>query len=87
MIVKYECDRGLKYIIGDGKRTRFWLDTWAGECPLKITFSSIFAINNQQEWSVHRVLNQDQVELTFKRNFGDRENQEYIELMEMMSDV
>jgi hypothetical protein len=87
MIVKYECDRGLKYIIGDGKRTRFWLDTWAGECPLKITFPSIFAINNQQEWSVHRVLNQDQVELTFKRNFGDRENQEYIELMEMMSEV
>jgi hypothetical protein len=69
------------------KEPDFWLDTWAGECPLKITFPSIFTIYNQQEWSVHRVLNSDQLNLTFRRNFGDIENQEYIELREMMSEI
>jgi hypothetical protein len=87
MAIRNECARGLKYIVGNGKRTRFWLDTWAGECPLKITFPSIFTICNQQEWSAHRVLNSDQLNLTFRRNFGDIENQEYIELREMMSEI
>jgi hypothetical protein len=87
MAIRNECARGLKYIVGNGKRTRFWLDTWARECPLKITFPSIFTICNQQEWSVHRVLNSDHLNLTFRRNFGDIENQEYFELREMMSEV
>jgi hypothetical protein len=87
MAIRNECARGLKYIVGNGKRTRFWLDTWAGECPLKITFPSIFTICNQQEWSIHRVLNLDHLNLTFRRNFGVIENQEYIELREMMSEI
>jgi hypothetical protein len=68
-------------------KKHFWLDTWAGECPLKITFQYIFAICNQQEWYVNRVLNQGHVELTCRRNFGDKENREYNELMEMMARV
>jgi hypothetical protein len=87
MAIGNECSKGLKYIVGNGKRTRFWLDTWARECPLKITIPSIFTICNQQEWSIHRVLNSDLLNLTFRRNFGVIENQEYIELREMMSEI
>jgi hypothetical protein len=50
------CQRGMKYILGDGKRIRFWHEVWLGECPLRIRFNKMFSICNQQEWEVTRVL-------------------------------
>jgi hypothetical protein len=50
------CQGGMKYILGDGKRIRFWHEVWLGECPLRIRFSKMFSICNQQEWEVTRVL-------------------------------
>jgi hypothetical protein len=36
------CARGLEYVIGNGKKVRFWLDIWVGECPFRILFPHIF---------------------------------------------
>jgi hypothetical protein len=69
------------------KKPRFWHDTWTGDCPLKIVFPHIFAICNKQEWSVYRVFHQGNPELTFRRNFGDRENMEFVDLVDVMAGV
>jgi hypothetical protein len=37
----------MKYILGDGKRIRFWYEVWLGECPLRVKCSKLFNICNQ----------------------------------------
>jgi hypothetical protein len=50
------CQRGLKHILGDGKKIRFWHEVWLGDCPPKIKYGRLFSICSQQEWEVARVL-------------------------------
>jgi hypothetical protein len=33
-----------RFVIKDGSQTRFWLDTWLGNKPLKDKFTSLFNI-------------------------------------------
>jgi hypothetical protein len=53
---KHTCQSGLKYVVGNGKKPRFWYEVWLGECPLKIKFSRLLVICKQQNWEVARVL-------------------------------
>jgi hypothetical protein len=85
--VRNDRARSFKYIIGDGKKVRFWHDTWLGDCPLKISFPHLYFICNQQDVSVYRVFNQGNLRLTFRRNFGCREDQELAELTELVGGV
>jgi hypothetical protein len=79
--VKGDCFRGFRYIIGDCNKARFWHDLWLGNCPFKIRFPHIFEVCNQQDWSVNRVCNQDNILLSFRRNLGEREESEFAELL------
>jgi hypothetical protein len=85
--IKEDCMRGFKYIIGDGRKARFWHDVWVLDCPLKVAFPHIFEICNQQDWSVHRVCSQEDEVLSFRRNFGHREEMEYTELLELIGTI
>lgn len=40
---------GSEWQVGNGTRIFFWLDIWQGDCPLKIIFTELFMICNQQE--------------------------------------
>jgi hypothetical protein len=53
---KHICQSGLKYVVGNGKKPRFWHEVWMGECPLRIRFNKLFMICRQQNWEVTRVL-------------------------------
>jgi hypothetical protein len=79
--VKGDCFRGFRYIIRDGNKVRFWHDLWLGNYPFKIRFPHIFEVCNQQDWSVNRVCNQDNILLSFRRNLGEREESEFAELL------
>ncbi|RCV24309.1 hypothetical protein SETIT_5G074300v2 [Setaria italica] len=81
------CARGLIYIIGNGKKARFWSDVWRGNCPLKIAFSELFEVCNQQEWSVFEVLQHGDINLTFRRNFGIREEIEWENLTNLIGNI
>jgi hypothetical protein len=43
--IKYICQQGLKYLMGNRRKIRFWYDVWLGECPLKIRFRRLFEIS------------------------------------------
>lgn len=73
--------RGLKYILGNGRKINFWRDVWVGECPLNILFPHLFEICNQQNQTVKQILGGGEVDLTFRRNFGVIELEEW-ELLE-----
>jgi hypothetical protein len=80
MAVREDVMRNLIYRVGNGKRVRFWHEAWLGDCPLKIRFQEIFVICNQKEWSVFKVLRDRGINLTFRRNFGVVEEQEWEDL-------
>jgi hypothetical protein len=69
MSVRDDIVRGMSYILGDGKKARFWRDVWTGNCALMVCFPNLFEICNQQEWSVHKVLRNGGLNLTFRRSF------------------
>jgi hypothetical protein len=79
-----EAARGLIYIVGDGKKARFWLDVWLGNCALSVSFPNLFDICNQKEWLVFKTLNNGNVNLTFRRSFGAVHSQEWLDLSNML---
>jgi hypothetical protein len=87
MAVREEVMRSLIYKVGNEKKIRFWHETWVGECPLKIRFQEIFVICNQKEWSVFNVTRDGGINLTFKRNFGNEEEQECEDLQMLLGGV
>lgn len=85
--VKEWCSRGLVYLLGGGKKIRFWYDVWVGGCPLNLVFPNIFDICNQQEGTVHRILSNISTNLTFRRSFGLVEQNEFLELLQILEGV
>ncbi|RVX08811.1 hypothetical protein CK203_011017 [Vitis vinifera] len=45
----------LVFIVGNGRRVRFWRDKWCGDSPLCSSFPSLFALTNDKEESVANV--------------------------------
>jgi hypothetical protein len=46
---KDTCQKGLKCVLGNGKKIKFWQEVWLGDCPLKIKFNKLYNIYNQQK--------------------------------------
>lgn len=82
-----ECLRWLNHIVNNGKKTRFLLDVWYGECHFKIRFHNLYEIYDQQDQNVAKVMQGDNLKLTFRRNFGTIECQELDELTDLIESV
>jgi hypothetical protein len=61
-------------------RARFWRDEWLGHFPRTIVYSKIFAICDEQGELVHRILRNNEANLTFRRYFGDNKQVEWQQL-------
>jgi hypothetical protein len=59
---------GAKFVLGDGRRARFWLDVWSGASPLKDRFPLIFAICDDTEVTVAQVLSGTDINLRLRRS-------------------
>jgi hypothetical protein len=64
-----KCQKGLQYVLDNGKKIRFWYEVWWGDCPLKYKFSKFYTNCKQQKWEVVRVLQGGGIHLNFRRNF------------------
>ena len=54
-----------RFNIKDGSQTRFWLDTWLGNKPLKDKFSSLFNIVRRKQDSIATVLSTPILNISF----------------------
>lgn len=82
--VKEHFHRGAKYKLGNGKRIKFWTDVWIGEVPLKVRFQNLFKICRNPKQLVCQVVENDLLQMDFRRNFGEKEMQEWGELIEIV---
>ena len=49
--MRANCD----FLVGDGKRVRFWEDAWYGQNPLCITLPALYSIANSKGAKVAEV--------------------------------
>jgi hypothetical protein len=68
------CQRGMKYILGNGKKIRFWHEVWLEDCHLRIKYEKLYNIYSHQHWEVSRVLRGRETNLTFRRKFENPES-------------
>jgi len=57
-----------RFNIKDGSQTRFWLDTWLGNKPLKEKFPSLFNTVRRKQDSIATVLSTPILNISFRRN-------------------
>lgn len=70
--------------MGNGKKIKFWSDVWTGEVPLKVRFHNLFKICRNPKQLACQVVENDMLQIDFRRNFGDKELQEWNELIEIV---
>jgi hypothetical protein len=63
------------------------LDVRIGSCALCIFFPNLFDICIQKEWSVFKTLRNGSINLTFRRNFGDKHDQEWATLPSLIEET
>jgi hypothetical protein len=65
----------LEFEVGDGSRTRFWIDVWCGGLPLKDMFPKFYSITRDKEAFVakHMRIHNDKIqwEMDFIRSIQD----------------
>jgi hypothetical protein len=64
--IKHLFKLGAKHSIRNGRRTRFWMDRWVGDAPLKDRFPGLFSIAYSQMDSVAQVCGSNEP-LRFRR--------------------
>jgi hypothetical protein len=71
---------GIRWVVGNGEKIRFWEDQWLGNTSLAILFWPLYVINEQQGKSINEIWNGKELQLSFRRRVSER-------LMHMWEDL
>ena len=61
---------GYRWVVGYGRKIKFWEDCWFGSSPLAIQFWNIYSICNEQCALLSDVWDGLSLKLSFRRNFS-----------------
>ena len=73
--------------IKDGRKTRFWEDTWAGQEPFKVSYPSIYNIVRDPHATVAKVMAKRPLNLSFRRALVDNKLVEWHNLVAQINHV
>jgi hypothetical protein len=59
------------FTVGNGQHTRFWEDVWLGNKSLAEQYPSMYNIVQQKQISVANVMNQNPLNITFRRTLSE----------------
>nr|GEZ08108.1 hypothetical protein [Tanacetum cinerariifolium] len=77
-----------KLRVGNGVNTRFWLDTWILDMPLRVRFPRIYALDSVKEVSVAAKFGDPSLDDSFRRQVIDgSERQQWLDLVSMLDVV
>ena len=63
---------GVRWVIRNGDKIRFWEDQWLGNTCLAILFWPLYVINEQHGKTVREVWNGEELQLSFRRGVSER---------------
>ena len=78
---------GYRWKVGDGRKIRFWEDTWFGTAPLTVQFWDLFSICNQTGVTLASVWDGAEIKLNFRRTFSEAMLERWYELEAVVMDV
>jgi hypothetical protein len=78
---------GARFVVGDGRRARFWLDVWSGDSPLKDRFPLIFAICDDTDVIVAQVLSGTEINLRLCRSLDQVGTAQWLQLCQEVVSV
>lgn len=78
---------GYRWVYGNGKKVRFWEDTWFGTVPLAVRFWDLYTIANEKIKVIVDIVDGDEVKLTFSRTFSFDMMQRWHELVMIATSV
>jgi hypothetical protein len=73
--------------VSDGSQTRFWLDIWLGNKPLKDKLPALFNIVRRKQDSVANVLSTVPLNISFRRNLGDMNLRDWHRIVASLHDL
>ncbi|OVA01020.1 Reverse transcriptase zinc-binding domain [Macleaya cordata] len=81
--------QGLKFSIGDGRRTRFWFDLWLGEELLQFKFPTLFHLFRRQKAFVSEMFYMAEDgsilwDLGLNRRQSEQATKEFAELLQLL---
>ena len=72
---------GAKFVVGDGRSARFWLDLWLGANPLWAQFQDLYALAVNPEMTVATALASNPPAIHFRRELTGLEQARFEELL------
>ena len=72
---------GAKFVVGDGRSARFWLDLWLGANPLWAQFRDLYALAVNPEMTVATALASNPPAIHFRRELTGLEQARFEELL------
>nr|GEW14562.1 RNA-directed DNA polymerase, eukaryota [Tanacetum cinerariifolium] len=86
--VLHEMEMLLFRKVGNGVNTRFWLDTWILDMPLRVRFPRIYALDSIKDVSVVAKFGDPSLDDSFRRQVRDgSERQQWLDLVSMLDAV
>ena len=78
---------GIKWVIGNGRKVRFWEDIWLGNTSLATVYWPLYVINEQQGKTLHEVWDGENLMLTFRRCVSTSTMNLWLELCSLLESV
>jgi hypothetical protein len=76
----------VKWIVGNGRKVRFWEDIWLGNTSLAILCWPLYIINDQHDKTISDIWDGDNLRLTFRRTVSENVMNLWWELRSLMDD-
>lgn len=77
-------NKNIAISVGNGLKTDFWNEIWAGEDSLRVSFPQLYTLSLQKEASVAQVWSPQGWDLIFRRALNDWEIGEFARLLETL---
>jgi len=78
---------GIKWVVGNGKRVRFWKDNWFGNSSLAIQFWPLYVINDQHGKTIGQVWDGQVLRLSFRRSVSENLMNLWYELLGIVENL
>ena len=78
---------GIKWLVGNGRKVRFWEDIWFGNSSLTTQFWPLYVINEQQGKTISQVWDGHVLRLTFRRSVSENLVNMWYNMLSMVEDL
>ena len=78
---------GYRWVVGNGRKIRFWEDIWFGTSPLSVQFWPLYSICHQHCVTISEVWDGSNIKLTFRRVFTSTMMEEWYCLEQIIKET